>query len=369
MNQSPGRLNHLLRRRLLLKFTAALGTASAYVSSRRSAFADFLPLLEPATPILSAERVFLIATARAGARLLAVGQQGVIVYSDDNGSSWAQAAVPVSVTLVAICFADHRTGWAAGAFGVVLKTADGGTTWQKCLDGNQVNALISSTADAFAKSNPGTTASARAVRRAGIFLNDGPDKPFLALLSISPKSVLAFGSYRMLMRSDDGGETWTDLSLAVADPISNNLYGAARIGDRIYVAAETGLVFCSTDGGRTFPQVTPAAQATLFGVCGTGGDGVLVYGVAGQAYYSQDHGNSWSASAINDNADLTSAGIVGNRVMVASEDGALFASTDQGSSFALLPGFSASMQINDFLETADGALLLVGNAGPQIVSI
>jgi photosystem II stability/assembly factor-like uncharacterized protein len=343
--------------------------APAYLLSRRNAFADFFPLVEPAAPILSPRRVFLIAAARAGARLLAVGQQGVIVYSDDNGSSWTQAAVPVSVTLVAISFADTRYGWAAGAYGVVLRTVDRGTTWQKCLDGNKVNTLMSSTADAFAERNPGTVASARAVRRAGIFLNGGPDKPFLALLALSPKSVLAFGSYRMLMRSDDGGETWADLSLAVADPISNNLYGAAKIGDRIYVAAETGLVFCSTDGGRTFPQVTPAAQATLFGVCGTGGDGVMVYGVAGQAYYSHDKGESWSASAISDTSDFTSAGLVGNQILVASEDGSLFVSTDQGSSFALLSGYTASMQINDFLQTADGTLLLVGNAGPQIVSI
>ena len=62
-----------------------------------------------ATPVLAADTAaatvfsiesakavesLLLDVAHAGARLVAVGDRGHILYSDDNGASWAQAKVP-----------------------------------------------------------------------------------------------------------------------------------------------------------------------------------------------------------------------------------------------------------------------------------
>src|SRR5258708_650201 len=49
-------------------------------------------------PALMTTRVrdaFMVAVARAGRRLVAVGEHGIIVWSDNNGISWHQAKVPV----------------------------------------------------------------------------------------------------------------------------------------------------------------------------------------------------------------------------------------------------------------------------------
>jgi len=344
--------------------------ASASFRSIRSAYADVPVTAEPATPVISPSLVFLIGAGLAGDRLVAVGEQGVVLYSDNVGVSWRQAAVPVSVTLVDVAFCDALHGWAVGGSGVILKTQDGGTTWQKVLDGNQVNSIMSDAAADYAKANPGSDTSQRALRRAGIFMQGGPDKPFLSVLAISPLQAIAFGAYRMVMRTNDGGKTWADLSLQLDDPISHNLYGSSKIGDRIYVAAETGLVFCSTDGGYSFPQVSPPAQATLFGVCGTGGDGVLVYGVAGQIYHSEDHGNSWSASTLNVGINITAGCNAQNNVIVSAVDGQVYTSEDHGANFRPLANYSPSMQVNDVLAVSgSGRLLLVGRLGPQVVAL
>ena len=37
-------------------------------------------------------------------RIVVVGEQGHILYSDDECEGWIQAKVPVSVTLTAVCF-------------------------------------------------------------------------------------------------------------------------------------------------------------------------------------------------------------------------------------------------------------------------
>jgi photosystem II stability/assembly factor-like uncharacterized protein len=77
----------------------------------------------------------MLAVTRAGARLVAVGERGTVLLSDDHGQQWRQAAVPVQVTLTCVAFADERHGWAAGHLGTILHSDDGGQTWRKQLDG------------------------------------------------------------------------------------------------------------------------------------------------------------------------------------------------------------------------------------------
>ena len=77
----------------------------------------------------------LLDIAAAGERLVAVGERGHIVYSDDDGENWTQAQVPTSVMLTRVFFLDDSQGWAVGHDGHVLFTRDAGTNWELQRDG------------------------------------------------------------------------------------------------------------------------------------------------------------------------------------------------------------------------------------------
>ena len=78
-----------------------------------------------------ADRSLLIALAAAGDRLVAAGDRGVIVLSDDRGLSWRQAAsVPAQALLTGVCFFDAQRGVAVGHDEVVVATRDGGENWK-----------------------------------------------------------------------------------------------------------------------------------------------------------------------------------------------------------------------------------------------
>ena len=62
------------------------------------------PLQLPAQPSLLAAKSPLFAITSAGPRLVAVGQRGHILISDDNGAQWQQVPVPVSIDLTAVHF-------------------------------------------------------------------------------------------------------------------------------------------------------------------------------------------------------------------------------------------------------------------------
>ncbi len=81
---------------LSLAALAALATAPGATGA---GFID--PLDVPAQMSPLAAKSLLQGVARAGPRLVAVGQRGHIVYSNDAGATWQQAKVPVSSDLTA----------------------------------------------------------------------------------------------------------------------------------------------------------------------------------------------------------------------------------------------------------------------------
>jgi photosystem II stability/assembly factor-like uncharacterized protein len=358
-------MSQLLRRNVL-----RIGIALAFAPACAAASADsgFYVLDTPAIAVRRPNRVFLEAVTLAGARLIAVGEHGVIIVSDDCGSSWRQAAVPVDVTLNCVAFATPLIGWAAGHFGVILQTRDGGLTWQTQLNGVRANQLTMAAAQTASTDHPTSPGAPYAVRRANIFMQGGPNKPFLTLVAISPRKVIVFGAFRMTMVTNDGGATWTDGSLSVDDRLSHNLYAAVIAGSGIYVAGEAGEVFRSSDGGNTFPAVTSPAAVTFFGVLVADDDSILIFGVAGNLFRSTDRGQTWQEINLNTEDDLT-AGLVAKsgNIFIATEAGAAFFSKDNGASFSPLLG-APPMAIFDIAEAPDGNLIFVGDAGAVRIS-
>jgi len=86
-----------------------------------AASGNFRDVLDtPARASAYAAKSLLSGVANAGQRVVAVGQRGHIVYSDDGGQTWLQAKVPVSTDLTAVFFASPTHGWAVGHGGVVI---------------------------------------------------------------------------------------------------------------------------------------------------------------------------------------------------------------------------------------------------------
>ncbi len=341
---------------VLLAVVCSAADASTVVALNNSAITVKAP-----------DKVVLMAIANAGNRLVAVGEHGVIVWSGDNGVSWHQSKVPVNVTLTSVYFDSARQGWAVGYDGVVLHSSDGGANWALQLDGSTANKLaLAAAQEAVVDHNP-SPGTPLAIRRAKHFIADGPDMPFLSLISPKAGSVLVVGAYRMAVKSDDGGQSWRDWSLHIGDPLSHNLYDIAKVGTDFYIVGETGLVFRSTDGGGTFAQVTSPAKATLFDVLPTGDGGVFVCGVAGTAYRSEDGGNNWEPVSFSTGANLTGGRVLSSgAIVVVSESGELYISYNHARTF--IPFAKPEpMELYDVAEAPDGDLVAIGNGGAVVI--
>ena len=104
-------------RQFLLGLAATAALTALAAGGATSAWVDVLD--SPALQSPLAAKGLLNGLALAGDRIVAVGQRGHILISDDKGKSWQQAKVPVSSDLVAVHFPTAQAGWAVGHDGVV----------------------------------------------------------------------------------------------------------------------------------------------------------------------------------------------------------------------------------------------------------
>jgi len=256
-------------------------------------------LARPALKARHAERALLLGVALAGQRLVAVGERGLVVVSDDGGRAWAQVPAPVSVSLTAVRFADARHGVAVGHGGVVLTTADGGLTWTQRMDGRRAAALVLEGARAAQSS----AAQANAER----LVTEGPDKPFLDVHMAGAQRVQVVGAYGLALASNDGGQRWTSWADRLDNPKALHYYALRQRGDVVVLAGEQGLLLRSEDGGKSFRRLETPYRGSFFTAELPADHEIVVAGLRGNTWRSADDGRNWSQIASPVAATITSS--------------------------------------------------------------
>lgn len=310
-----------------------------------------------------AAHALLIGLASAGERLVAVGDRGVVVFSDDNGKSWVQAdRVPTQALLTGVCFFDAQHGLAVGHDEVILATADAGRSWKRT--------------------------------------HYAPDaqQPLLDAWCGGGGHAIAIGAYSTYLTSEDGGASWTARKFtpvpaqapARAARGTRSATGAAPAGaaeedkagggyhlnrivaaspTRLYIAAEAGHLYRSDDAGTNWRTLASPYRGSFFGVLPLDADAVLAFGLRGNLYRSDDAGASWQkidtgtvqlldGAARFDTGGVAVAGLSG--VLLVSHDGGHSFTLDQQSDYT---GLSAIVSISN------DELAAVGDGGVRVIAL
>mgnify|MGYP000085431122 FL=1 len=343
----------------LVLLTLTGGGLPAFASTEESP----LVLVRPAMSIANPENAWLLGVVRAGSRLVAVGENGLILLSDNDGQNWHQAVVPVSVMLTGVAFANETTGWAIGHLGVVLKTTDAGEHWTLQLDGIQAAALVLEQAREHAI--PGAEKSL-AVRRAELLVDDGPDKPFLALEVRSRQEVLILGAYGYALQTTDGGEHWTSVSRQFENPMGMHYYGLAHHGNHRFVVGERGLLLRS-ELSTPFGALSQPYDGTLFGSVITGHGDVVAFGLRGNIVCSGDDGDHWKHIDSPVEASIQAGTrLLDGRVLLVAENGQMLTGRDCDSPFTLMN--RRSIPAADLVQISRDQIVVVGPSGTQVIN-
>lgn len=318
----------------------------------------------PAMQAPQAKSAVLLDLARAGARLVAVGERGIVLLSDDHGVSWRQATVPVSVSLTAVQFVDALTGWAVGHAGVVLVTHDGGEHWVVQLDGLRAAQLeLVSARQQLPSANDQVAAAAR-VQTAERLASEGADKPFLAVQFVDDRHGLIVGAYGLAFRTDDGGTTWHSIMGDIDNPMGAHLSAITQQGQHWFLAGEQGYLARSDDAGHSFTPLDSPYTGSFF-TAQTGDNGVLlVAGLKGNAFVSSDLGQSFQPAPVSMPVSFSDAIRTDDgQLLLVNQSGALFR-TNNPSGATLVPyGKPLGKPVSSVIQAADGSLTLAGFTG------
>lgn len=324
------------------------------------------PLDVAAVPTRLVASTQTVALARAGERVVAVGVRGLIVYSDDAGAHWRQASVPVSSDLVTVTFVDAQRGWAGGHDGVILRSDDGGTTWTKQYDGRMAAKQL--VAHFEQRSKAGDPQAARLLEEMKRNYAGGPEQPVLDLWFETPERGWAVGGFGTLLGTEDGGRTWQSWVERV-DVDQMYHYNAIRgFGGDVYIASERGMLFKLDRTRGRFALIETGYKGSYFGLAGTP-DYVVAFGLRGTAYRSRDRGATWSKLDVGVPSGLTGGTVLadGSLVLV-TQDGRLLRSTDQGDKFQAVSGVRPTM-LTGVAPVDPKRLVLSGLSGVQTVAL
>lgn len=354
------------RIRLRLSFVVAMTSVCAFFVTPALSEPVASVLVRPALNIESPSHSVLLDVTGAGSRLVAVGERGIAIWSDDNGHSWQQSSVPVSVTLTAVQFVDPKNGWAVGHSGVVLHSRDGGESWIKQLDGVKASSLVFEDAKAGYAANPGADAEAT-MKAAQQFVSDGPDKPFLNLRFDDALHGYVIGAYGLIFRTTDGGMSWQPWLRHVDNPKGLNLYSIQRDGNVLYLAGEQGYFARSDDRGNSFRRISTPHEASYFAMQLEPRGGVVLAGLRGTAFESADRGDTWRPIAFHSSDSISALlRMKDGRLLFADQAGRLYVQSSLNQPAELL-GVVPSHSVSAAVEAADGSLVTVGLRGVKVV--
>lgn len=352
-------------------------TCTAMLLACYPAFAVVDALEDKAPQTERAIKGLLLDIVQVDNRLITLGERGHILYSDNQGNTWQQANVPVRVTLTAITFSTASHGWAVGHDGVILATRDGGVNWLKQLDGYQANQLIvNELKRLLALSDEQRTAQAIGysvaqlnylLEDAQLFTDEGASRPFLEVLFVDEQIVMAVGAYGMIFRTEDGGENWRPLVANSSNPDNFHFNTLIKSRDTLYIAGEAGSLYRSDDKGLSWIILPSPYDGPFFGMSvsytATGTEGLIVYGLRGNAFISTNQGQKWSRLNVgSDTSILGSVAMKKSEFILLSGGGELFRFNLDGQLIgrSLTPDRSA---LSSGLINSTNKLLLVGVNG------
>jgi photosystem II stability/assembly factor-like uncharacterized protein len=270
-------------------------------------------------------RIYLLDIATAGDRLVAVGERGFVLISDDAGKSWKAVGTPVVRGLTGVAFNGDKIGVAVGHGGSLVRTEDGGSSWIE------------------------------------VPMDDAAGESLLGVTALGDGKFAAYGAFGYYFDTTDGGKTWTRRQL-IEEYFEAHISQVVPVGDVLWLVGETGTLARSDDGGETYVAVPSPYTGSYFGMVVAQDGALVVFGMRGTIFRSTDAGASWQKVEIDTTASFNGGRVLSDgRILLVGNGGLVATSTDNGQSFKIEwapagKGFSA------LVETT-GGLVVVGEAG------
>ena len=196
-------------------------------------------------------------------------------------TGWIKNTSGTSSDLVAVYFTSETDGWIAGDKGYLASTSDGGGHWKthplytteninEIYFRNEKNGYLVAGKKMFITNDAGQTWRETVIYHPGDFKNGTPE--FLSIRFADKKRGLVIGSVlgradevidSLVMRTEDGGETWRRVIVPSKTELFHLDYNGSSHG---WIVGDEGVILSTIDGGQTWIAQNSKTRLALFNI-------------------------------------------------------------------------------------------------------
>lgn len=285
---------------------ASIWSASSHAAT------DPNSLLYPALKAPLASQALLLDAATTSQRQLIVGEHGIVLYRDQSTARWQQAEVPVSTMLTAVTPVEGGIWLAVGHDGIIIRSTDNGAHWslvhhevkaRKARAKAEIERLeqaiaarSESSSDAAEDDEPSLEDLEYALDDARFALEHNDVPPLLDVMMLDAQHGFAAGGYNTLLETRDGGVSWQYVADRLPNPegLHNNVIAQDRQG-HLWLAGERGSLYRSDDQGQTWQAEDSPYSGSWFALTALPEGGLILAGLRGHAYWRHQDSEAWQS--------------------------------------------------------------------------
>jgi photosystem II stability/assembly factor-like uncharacterized protein len=268
---------------------------------------------------------------------------GFFLKSTDSGKNWEKIQLPANVSdyFYGIHFLDENTGWIVGVYGTIIKTIDGGVSWNvksfgdfylRAVDfSNEQNGITVGTYGF--SSNPG--GSILVTTNSGFsWVKKAFPEHLSGISFFTNNKAVAVGAFGSIYKTIDSGLTWK----SVHKGYRNDLKDITFINKEIWFAAggnsTSGIILKTSNGGENWNEIYSANKQvnSLFFINENSGTAV---GSSGLVLRTSDAGINWSVVSSYTGVNLFNVSFNGNRGIIVGQNGTILLTSDGGTTWIL----------------------------------
>ena len=282
-------------------------------------------------PLWRATHGVLLGVAQAGDRLVAVGDRGIVLLSDDQGHSWRQAKSGTDVLLTSVLFTKPNEGWATGQDATIIHTTDAGATWQS----------------QHAK--------------------PGGDTALFSITAITPQAtpghLVATGAYALAFETQDGAQ-WAAITLPNLDE-DYHLNCATSRGEDLVISGEAGHAFIRHAG--TWAAIPVPYDGSQFGCLGESNGVVYSFGLRGSLFSLAPGDTKWKRIDTGTQQSFFGGTTLKDGHVALVGSNGMVDLLDQAAGTLTRLHSGTGSPLSGVIEAKDGMLIAVGDDGVHIV--
>ena len=309
------------------------------------------------------DRLLVNGLAQKGTRLIAAGELGHILYADNVDGPWTEAKIDHArgSTFTRARFVDDKTTLAVGHDGWIVRSTDNGESWKEVAYDEQRPDPLLGVAGPF-------DGKLYAFGAFGLFMSSSD---MGQTWQTAPLTIVADEAAKKEpakpAEPDPNADPFAAFSAKETQP-DRHLNAMIALADgSLLLVGERGLMLQSRDSGATWKELPSIYAGSFFGALALAQDRVIVFGMRGNAFTSSDMGKTWQKSEMPLNVSLFSGTTLANNdVILVGDNNAVLKSSDFGAHFAILSqaehrGLAAA--IAEVVALPNGTLLTAGDGG------